>query len=75
MNASLEWIKQYVKGLDCSAEEYKDAVTLTGTMVEGYESLGEDLDRIVVGRIEKIDRHPDADKLIVCQLNIGNLRS
>ena len=71
MNASLEWIKQYVKGLDCSAEEYKDAVTLTGTMVEGYESLGEDLENIVVGRIEKIDRHPDADKLIVCQLNIG----
>ncbi len=71
MNASLEWIKQYVEGLDCSAEEYKDAVTLTGTMVEGYESLGEDLDKIVVGRIEKIDRHPDADKLIVCQLNIG----
>ncbi len=71
MNASLEWIKQYVKDLDCTAEQYKDAVTLTGTMVEGYERLDEDLDKIVVGRIEKIDRHPDADKLIVCQVNVG----
>ena len=71
MNASLSWIKQYVKDLDITAEEYKDAVTLTGTMVEGYEDLGADLENIVVGRIEKIERHPDADKLIVCQLNIG----
>ena len=46
MNASLEWIKQYVKGLDCTAEEYKDAVTLTGTMVEGYERRDEDLEKM-----------------------------
>ena len=71
MNASLSWLKQYVPGLNVTADEYKDAVTLTGTMVEGYEKLNEDLDKIVVGQIEKIDRHPDADKLIVCQLNIG----
>lgn len=71
MNASLSWIKQYVKDLNCTAEEYKDAVTLTGTMVEGYETLSDDLEKIVVGKIEKIERHPDADKLIICQLNVG----
>ena len=58
-------------GLSCTDQEYCDAMTLSGTKVEGYERLDKNLDRIVIGRIEKIERHPDADKLIVCQVNIG----
>ena len=71
MNTSLSWIKMYVPDLDVSAQEYTDAMTLSGTKVEGYEKLDQDLDRIVIGQIEKIERHPDADKLIVCQVNVG----
>ena len=71
MNTSLSWIKAYVPELDVTAQEYTDAMTLSGTKVEGYEELDADLDKIVVGQIDKIEKHPDADKLIICQVNIG----
>ena len=71
MNASLSWIKAYVPDLDVTAQEYTDAMTLSGTKVEGYEKLDADLDKIVIGQIEKIEKHPDADKLIICQVNVG----
>ena len=72
MNTSLSWIKAYVPELDVTAQEYTDAMTLSGTKVEGYEVLDADLDKIVIGQIDKIEKHPDADKLIVCQVNVGN---
>lgn len=72
MNTSLSWIKKYVPDLDVTPQEYTDAMTLSGTKVEGYERLDADLDKIVIGQIEKIERHPDADKLIVCQVNVGD---
>ncbi len=72
MNTALSWIKAYVKDLDVTAQEYTDAMTLSGTKVEGFEQLDKDLDKIVVGQIEKIEAHPDATKLIVCQVNIGS---
>ena len=71
MNTSLSWIKAYVPDLDVTAQEYTDAMTLSGTKVEGYEKLDADLDKIVIGQIDKIEKHPDADKLIICQVNIG----
>ena len=72
MNTALSWIKSFVPGLDCTAQEYTDAMTLTGTKVEGFERLDEDLDKIVVGQVKKIDKHPDADKLVICQVDIGD---
>ena len=44
---------------------------MTGTKVDGMYRLDKNLEKIVVGRIEKIERHPDADKLVVCQVDIG----
>lgn len=72
MNTALSWIKAYVPDLTCTDQEYMDAMTLSGTKVEGYSRLDRNLEKIVVGQIEKIERHPDADKLIVCQVNIGS---
>ncbi|MDY5663710.1 MAG: phenylalanine--tRNA ligase subunit beta [Blautia sp.] len=72
MNTSLSWIKMYVPDLDVTAQEYTDAMTLSGTKVEGFEKLDADLDKIIIGQITKIERHPDADKLIICQVNLGN---
>ncbi len=72
MNTSLSWIKAYVPDLDVTAQEYTDAMTLSGSKVEGFEELDADLDKIVVGQITKIERHPDADKLVVCQVNVGS---
>lgn len=72
MNTALSWIKAYVPELDCTDKEYCDAMTLSGTKVEGYERTDKNLQCIVVGQIMKIEKHPDADKLIVCQVNIGS---
>ncbi len=71
MNTSLNWIRTYVPSLDVTPQEYTDAMTLSGSKVEGFVCLDADLDKIVVGQIEKIERHPDADKLVVCQVNVG----
>ncbi|MDY3919057.1 MAG: phenylalanine--tRNA ligase subunit beta [Candidatus Limivivens sp.] len=72
MNTSLSWIKAYVPELSCTAQEYTDAMTLSGTKVEGFERLDADLENIVVGQIESIEPHPDATKLVVCQVNVGS---
>ena len=71
MNTSLSWIKAYVPDLDVTAQEYTDAMTLSGTKVEGFEETDADLEKIVIGQIDKIEKHPDADKLIICQVNVG----
>ena len=71
MNTSLSWIKAYVPNLECTDQEYTDAMTLSGTKVEGFERFDKNLSRIVVGQIDKIEKHPDADKLIICQVNVG----
>lgn len=59
----------YKKGI--SLEEYCDRITLSGTKVEGYEKRDKNLEKIVVGRIESIEKHPDADKLLICICDIG----
>ncbi len=72
MNTTLSWIKAYVPELSCTDQEYCDAMTMSGTKVENYERLDKNLEKIVIGRIVSIEKHPDADKLIVCQVDIGN---
>lgn len=71
MNTPLSWIKAYVPELDVTDEQFRDGMTLSGTKVENYEKLDEDLDKIVIGQVTKIEKHPDADKLVICQVNIG----
>lgn len=70
MNTPLSWIKEMVPGLDCTPAEYMDAMTLSGTKAESTQYFDKNLDKIVVGRINKIERHPDADKLVICQVQI-----
>ncbi len=71
MNTSLSWIKKYVPDLDVSAQEYADAMTLSGTKVENYEELDKNLDKIVVGEILSCEPHPNSDHLHVCMVNVG----
>lgn len=71
MNTSLKWIKDLVPGLTCTPQEYMDAMTLSGAKVEGYENMDEDLEKIVIGQVKSIEKHPDADKLVICQVDIG----
>ena len=71
MNTSLSWIKAYVPELEVTAQEFTDAITLSGSKVEGFTKMDADLEKIVIGQIKKIEKHPDADKLIICQVDIG----
>ena len=71
MKALLSWIKDFVD-VDVDVHTLCDKLVGIGFEVEEVIYLGENLENVVTGRIEKIDRHPDADKLIVCQINVGN---
>ena len=71
MNTPLSWIKVYVPDLDVDVQEFVDCMTLSGSHVEGYEKKDKNLEKIVAGKIESMEKHPDADKLVVCQVNIG----
>ena len=71
MLTPISWIKAYVPDMDCTVQEYVDKMTLSGSHVENAVYLDKNLEKIVVGVIDKIDKHPDADKLVVCQVNVG----
>ena len=72
MKLSLNWLKDYVGDYKAaSIKDYCDVMTYTGSKVEGYEILGEDIKNVVVGKIISVEPHPDADKLQVCMLDVG----
>ena len=71
MKTSLKWIKDLVPGLECTPQEYMDAMTLSGSKVEFYDCMDADLEKIVIGQVKSIEKHPDADKLVICQVDIG----
>ena len=70
MLAPYKWIRDYVK-TDASPAEMAEKMVMTGNGVEGIENLADKCQKVVVGRIDKIEKHPDADKLVVCSLNVG----
>ena len=70
MNLSMRWLREFVDA-DISPAEYADAMTMSGSKVEGYAVEGEQLSKIVVGKIIDIQPHPDADKLLVCKVDAG----
>lgn len=71
MKASIEWLKEY-SDIKVSSKELCDILTMTGSKVEGIEEKGNDIKNVVVGKILKIEKHPDADKLVVTQVNVGS---
>lgn len=70
MKASIEWLKDY-SDIDVTAAQLGDILTMTGSKVETIESKGENIKNVVVGKILEIEKHPDADKLVVTKVNIG----
>lgn len=70
MNISLSWLKRYVD-IDVPVQELCDKMVMSGFEVESIEDLSATMDRVVVGRIAKLEKHPDADKLQICQIDIG----
>ena len=70
MNLSMKWLKEFVD-IDVSPKEFADKMTMSGSKVEKYEVEGEKLNRVVAGKVLSIEAHPDADKLVVCQVDVG----
>lgn len=70
MKASVEWLKEY-SDIDVTTKELSDILTMTGSKVEGIEERGNDIKNVVVGKILTIEKHPDADKLVVTNVDVG----
>lgn len=70
MKVPVKWLKDYVN-IDISAQELGEKMTLSGSMVEEIIETGEVIENVVTGRIVKIEQHPDAEKLVVCLVDIG----
>ncbi|RVU48283.1 phenylalanine--tRNA ligase subunit beta [Lujinxingia sediminis] len=71
MKVSLNWLNQWVEIEDLDADELASRLTLAGLEVEEVERIGEGQEKIVVGRIDAIEEHPKADRLVVCQVDAG----
>lgn len=67
----IKWLKDYVD-FDFDVKKLADGLSNSGSHVESIIIPSEGLDKIVVGRIEKIENHPDADKLVICSVNVGD---
>lgn len=71
MKASVEWLSEYAD-IDVDSVKLGDILTMTGSKVETIEQLGKDIKNVVVGKILEIKKHPDADKLVVTKVDVGN---
>ena len=70
MNLSMNWLKEFVD-INVSAKEFADAMTMSGSKVESFEEEGALINKVVVGKVLKIEQHPNADRLVVCQIDVG----
>ena len=70
MKVSVEWLKDYSE-INVSTKELSDIMTMSGSKVEAIETKGDNIKNVVVGKILEIKQHPDADKLVVCKVNVG----
>ena len=70
MNLSMKWLSDYVD-IDVTPREFSEAMTMSGSKVEGYEIEGSEISKVVTGKVLSIEKHPDADKLVVCQMDVG----
>lgn len=71
MRVSFNWLKEYVD-VPVTPEELAEKMTMSGVAVENIEYPGKGIEKIVTARIEKILPHPNADKLVICQINVGS---
>ena len=72
MDLSMRWLNDYVCTGEMSPRDYCAGMTMSGSKVEGYETEGEEIKNVVVGRVTAMERHPDSDHLWVCQVDVGN---
>ena len=71
MKLSRKWLNEFVNLSDVGDREFSDAMTLSGSKVEGTEILNESLKNVVVGKVLSMERHPDSDHMWICQADVG----
>ncbi len=71
MNVSIKWLKEYVD-FELSPEALAERLLMLGMEIESIKQLGQGLDRVVVGRINSVQKHPKADKLVLCNVDVGS---
>lgn len=72
MNLPLSWLKDYMNTDGITDKEFQSKLTMSGSIVEGIENPASEFKNVVVGKITKIEKHPDADKLVICQVDVGD---
>ncbi len=70
MLVPIEWLKDYIDP-GVGTEEFCDRMIMSGSNLETCEHFCEEMENVVVGRIEKIEKHPNADKLVICRVDVG----
>ena len=73
MKLSREWLGEYTT-IGAPDKEYCDAMTMSGSKVEGWEVTGSEISRVVVGRVVSMERHTNSDHMWVCRINVGGER-
>ena len=72
MNLSMRWLREFVDiDENINMREFSEAITMSGSKVESFEKEGSELKNIVVGRVLSTEKHPDADRLTVCKVDVG----
>lgn len=71
MDLSIRWLKDYVDIGDISMRDFSEAMSMSGSKVEGWTTEFEDVKNVVVGKILSVEPHPDSDHLVICQLDVG----
>lgn len=72
MNLSLNWLNDFTNTKDIPVKEYCDRMTDTGSKVEGYEILGDNIQNVVLAKVVSMEKHPDSDHMFICQMDVGN---
>ena len=70
MNLSRKWLNEFVQ-VDVPDREFAEAMTLSGSKVEGTAELGAEIKNVVVGRVLSMERHENSDHMWVCRLDVG----
>lgn len=72
MKLPLRWLSDYIDMAGITPEQYNHAMTMSGSKVEGIENLGDEIQNVVTGKLLSVEKHPDADKLKICQVDVGS---
>ena len=70
MNLSMKWLSDYVD-LNVPIKQFAADMTMSGSKVEGYEIEGGPVSGVVVGKVLEVIKHPNANSLYICQINVG----